>query len=225
MCSLQNTYSRWNKTSDQLVFSLSAQSWHRYKKRGEQRFLSRKVKKKKLSIVPLSSLHPRWVFSLHILTCVPPLSQLHLFCDSDNMFWRMSYCPAYLCGVPIIWVFLIWLSYCVSVSPVVSLKGSKLPLTFFSYWICICLLQVAEGYKYKAYYICIPLFSHCSRQVCNIVYFKYLKGLSLNKLWKVHAFHSFFKSHSDSSSARLFERMNNFMVFHFRPGWVKAGFF
>lgn len=152
-----------------------------------------------LCIVPLSSLHPRWAFSLHVLTCVPPLGKIHLFWHSENIHcfvlkdvllpWFLVW-STYNLG----FILLIWLSCCAcaTISSCASLKGSNLPWTFFSYWICICLLQVDEGYKYKGYHIHTPLFLHWSWQVCIVVYFKYLKGLSLNKLWKVNAFHSLF---------------------------------
>lgn len=147
---------------------------------------------------------------------------------STALFWRMFYCPDFWCGVPIIWGSSSS-SGCpvvhVPLFPVVSLKGSNLPWTFFSYWICICLLQVDEGYKYKEYHIHTPLFLHWSWQVCIVVYFKYLKGLSLNKSEKLMHFTAYFKVIQESSSARLFKLMNIFMAFHFRLSWVKAGFF
>lgn len=155
-----------------------------------------------LCIVPLGNLHPRWVFCLHILTCASPLGQFTFSViqkTSTALLWRISYCPAFCCGIPIVWD-PSSSSGCpivhVSIFPVVSLKGSKLPLTFFSYCIWICLLQVVEGYKYKSYmykYISY-MYSFIFTQklaLCNIVYCKYLKALSLNKLWKVRAFHSF----------------------------------
>lgn len=152
-----------------------------------------------LCIVPLSNLHPRLVFSLHILTCVPPRGQLHLSCESENIHCYVlkdALLPSFLvwssCNLG--FILLIWLSYsaCVSISSCVP-QGQQSPLILFSYWICIYLLQVAEGYKYKAYQVRTSLFSHWSWQVCNVVYFKYLKGLSLNKLWKVMHFTVYFK--------------------------------
>lgn len=155
-----------------------------------------------MCIFPLNRAHPRQVFSLHILTCVLSLDQLHLFCDSDNVHCYLLKDVLLSCffflGVSIIWDSSSS-SGCpsvhVSVSLVVSLKGSKIPLTSFPCSICACFVQVAKVYRYKAYhiYIYIPLFVHWSPQVYSIVCLKYLKGLSLNKLSKVHYFTAYFK--------------------------------
>lgn len=132
MCSLQNVYSRCNDPSDQMVFSPTAQSWHRYQKKRWAMFPQKRWKYSALF---------HWAVCIHdeCFLCISLFVCHHLvsftFCGSENILcWRTSYWPALWCRVPMIWgsssssdcpiVY-------VSVFLVVSLKGSKLPLNFF----------------------------------------------------------------------------------------------
>lgn len=121
------------------------------KKRGEARFLSRKEKKNYALFHWAVCIQDECFLCMSLLVYHPLVSFTFSVIPktSTAVFWRVSYCPAYLCGVSIIWDSSFSsgcpIAHVYLVSPVVSLKGSKLPLTVFSYWICICLFTGGWG--------------------------------------------------------------------------------
>lgn len=172
------------------------QSWHRYQKK--RWAMLPEQRRKHVFFHWTGRIQGKCFLCISLLVCCHLISFTFSVIQimSTVTFWRMSYCPVFLLGVSIIWDSSS-LSGCpsvhVSVSLVVSLKGSKIPLTSFPCSICACFVQVAKVYRYKAYHIYIPLFVHWSPQAYSIVCLKYLKGLSLNKLSKVHYFTAYFK--------------------------------